>query len=230
MSEFLEADVVKKMEEVKILYRKLDELSITILRTLQSIMFERKYLDANLQEGYINMAKARYLMRGQKVGIHQVNSTNLTATFKVSSYLDVDEGVEYLNYKLDEVSLPQNDATLKLRSVNVENQLVDDQVSVLAPDEVDCKNEDSKTSKETICSNYNDPLKWFGVLVPESLRTCQTRFKQSTCTALKIISLHNKLRELHKEYKILKLQKASLCSHDLICNNTESECNNSVKS
>ncbi|KAF8792042.1 Coiled-coil domain-containing protein 115 [Argiope bruennichi] len=205
MSEFLEADVVKKMEEVKILYRKLDELSITILRTLQSIMFERKYLDANLQEGYINMAKARYLMRGQKVGIHQVNSTNLTATFK-------------------------NDATLKLRSVNVENQLVDDQVSVLAPDEVDCKNEDSKTSKETICSNYNDPLKWFGVLVPESLRTCQTRFKQSTCTALKIISLHNKLRELHKEYKILKLQKASLCSHDLICNNTESECNNSVKS
>ncbi|CAL1290310.1 unnamed protein product [Larinioides sclopetarius] len=228
MSDIPKIEGVEEMEEFKILCKKLDELSITILKTLQSIMLERKYLDDNLKEGYINMAKARYLMRGQKIGIHQVNSSNLTATLKISNYLDVDEGVKYLNYKLDEDSVPQKDANLKFRTVNVEKELVAGQIS--ASDEVDSQYEDLKTSEDNMHSNSNDPLKWFGVLVPESLRNCQTRFKQSACTALKIGSLHNKLGELQKEYKMLKSQKISL--HSLVVpkdHSSEPVCHNLVK-
>ncbi|GBL95011.1 hypothetical protein AVEN_187518-1 [Araneus ventricosus] len=230
MSDISKIKVIEEMEEFKILCRKLDELSISILKTLQSIMVERKYLDANLKEGYINMAKARYLMRGQKIGILQVNNSNLIATFKISSYLDVDEGVEYLNYKVDEDSLPEKDVNLKFRTVNAEKQLVDDQTSDSATDEVDSQTEGLRTSKDSMHSNSSDPLKWFGVLVPESLRTCQSRFKQSACTALNITSLHNKLRELQKEYNTLKSQKISL--HSLVVpkdHSSEPVCHNLVK-
>ena len=52
-----------------------------------------------------------------------------------------------------------------------------------------------------------DPIRWFGVLVPGSLKQSQTEFKKSTELAVTIGNLQTKLEKLRKNYKRLLLLK-----------------------
>ncbi|KAG8196581.1 hypothetical protein JTE90_014142 [Oedothorax gibbosus] len=191
--------------DLKSVKKDLDNISIAILDTLQNIVLEKQYLDANLKEGYINMAKSRYLMRGQKISTLQINTSKLVPSYKVVTNSDLVEGVEYLNYQSLELSVQKGSgSSVKRRSTE---ELVD-LSEKLEKTSIDSNSDDSQSSKE--CAGPTDPLKWFGVLVPESLRLCQSRFKQATETALKIASLQNQLKALGNEYKELKLQKQKL--------------------
>ncbi|GFS55583.1 uncharacterized protein TNIN_339471 [Trichonephila inaurata madagascariensis] len=210
-----ETDEIKKSEfhsELKDVCQEMDQLTMAILHTLQSILVERKYLEAYLKEGYINMAKSRYLMRDRKIDIHQVDSNSLTASFRISSYLDVDDAVQdvtFLNYNpIDNSALENTRSKLKHRSANSENELIGkiQQVSLSDSEEGDDKT--SASMKDSILLDFVDPLKWFGILVPDSLRICQSHFKQSLVTAIKITSLQNKLMTLRVKYKELKKIKS----------------------
>ncbi|GIY48768.1 uncharacterized protein CDAR_314911 [Caerostris darwini] len=196
----------------------MDELALVILNILKNIMIERKYLDANLKEGYINMSKSRYLMRGQKISILQVNTTNLLATFKINSYLDIADDVKYFSYRsLDDTVLlkdpfAEEDTCVRLRSVKLNNQSEKEIEQTYIETKCETAAEDSGDPNSSTITNFNDPLKWFGVLVPESLRTCQSHFKQSLNTILKIASLQNKLKACSKKFKDLSLKKSVLIS------------------
>ncbi|GFT14251.1 uncharacterized protein NPIL_390311 [Nephila pilipes] len=203
-------NVTEYQSELKGIFREMDEISKSILHTLQSILMERKYFEANLKEGYINMAKSRYLMSGRKIDIHQVNSSSLTSSFRVSSYLDVDDAdqdVTFLNYHpVDDTEQEKNKNELKHRSVNSDDRHVEDVQQVCLSSGEEGNNETSDI-KDNVSLGYVDPLKWFGILVPENLRTCQSHFKQSLITAVKITSLQNKLLTLSKKYMELKIRK-----------------------
>ncbi|GFR05992.1 uncharacterized protein TNCT_444671 [Trichonephila clavata] len=212
-----ETNEIQKSEfhsKFKDVCKEMDELTLAILHTLQSILMERKYLEANLKEGYINMAKSRYLMRGRKIDIHQVDSNSLTSSFRVSSYLDVDDAVQdvtFLNYNPIDNSAQENTRSkLKHRSVNSDDELNEKIQQVSLSDSEEGNDKTYASMKDSISLDYADPLKWFGILVPDSLRTCQSHFKQSLVTAIKITSLQNKLMTLQVKYKDLKLRKKSM--------------------
>lgn len=196
---------MSKNSDLKTVKKDLDNLSIAILDALQNIVLEKQYLDANLKEGYINMAKSRYLMRGQKISTLQINTSKLVPSFKVLTSSDSVEGVEYLNYQ--SLELPVGNPTKRRSQEEIEG--LSEKLKNTSMDSNAGEKDDSETSNE--CS---DPLKWFGVLVPESLRICQSRFKQATETALKIASLQNQLRGLGDKYKELKLQELKLVNSE----------------
>jgi hypothetical protein len=55
----------------------------------------------------------------------------------------------------------------------------------------------------------NDPLKWFGVLVPTSLRQSQSAFKQVLETAVEILNARNEWLNALEEAKTLSAEKNS---------------------
>nr|XP_012222666.1 PREDICTED: coiled-coil domain-containing protein 115 [Linepithema humile] len=57
-----------------------------------------------------------------------------------------------------------------------------------------------------------DPIKWFGVLVPQSLRNSQKRFQDSIYFATKIANVQAELTSVLSKLETLHLQKDSLCS------------------
>lgn len=57
-----------------------------------------------------------------------------------------------------------------------------------------------------------DPIKWFGVLVPQNLRNSQKRFQESIYLAAKIANVQAELISVLSKLKTLCIQKDSLCS------------------
>ncbi|XP_035212686.1 coiled-coil domain-containing protein 115-like [Stegodyphus dumicola] len=195
--------------------KQLDDLAICILKTLHEIISERQYLDDNLREGYICMAKSRYLMRGQKIDILQVDTSNLHATKKIFCEHDTIEKVEFLNFKIletDQVILDAN--CMKYRSSQMlENKLGQDfeHLSIKRGNSNNLTAEISEKEKETSSNNKDkDPLYWFGVLTPASLKKCQSHFQQAVATAAKIASLQSQLKSFAIKYRELRKGKDNL--------------------
>ena len=61
----------------------------------------------------------------------------------------------------------------------------------------------------------NNPLKWFGVLVPQSLKQCQGKFKRAAELSCKLASLKLKYSSLQQRFKDLKLEKYQLLNESL---------------
>ncbi|KFM64837.1 Coiled-coil domain-containing protein 115, partial [Stegodyphus mimosarum] len=192
--------------------KQLDDLAISILKTLHEIISERQYLDDNLREGYICMAKSRYLMRGQKIDIVQVDTSNLRAAKKVFCEHDTIEKVEFLNYKILETDQVTSDANcIKYRSSEMlESKLSQDfeHLSIEKENSTNLTAETSEKEEETSSDNKDkDPLYWFGVLTPASLKKCQSHFQQAIATAAKIVSLQSQLKSLGIKYRELRKEK-----------------------
>nr|DBA21191.1 TPA: hypothetical protein GDO54_017879 [Pyxicephalus adspersus] len=58
----------------------------------------------------------------------------------------------------------------------------------------------------------NDPLRWFGVLVPQSLRQAQSTYCQGIQLAAEVASLQNSINENRKQYQALLTDKHQLQS------------------
>lgn len=169
---------------------KLDELAICILKVMRNIMLERQYLDANLKDGFINMAKSRYLMRGQKISRHQINTSNLLASKKVISNDNSVNEVKFLSFDIlkKELTGASGEVTSKMDSFNESG-------------------DSENPSKNEISSSVENPLHWFGLLVPDALKSCQSRFEQALETSVKIVTLQNELKALCESYRNLRQKK-----------------------
>lgn len=171
---------------------KLDDLAICILKVMRNIMLERQYLDGNLKDGFINMAKSRYLMRGQKISRHQINTSNLLASKKVISNDNSVNEVKFNSFHILKKESPgaSGEVTTKMDSFN------------------DSGDSDSENPyRNEISSSVENPLYWFGLLVPDALKSCQSRFEQALETSVKIATLQNELKALCESYRNLRQEK-----------------------
>lgn len=57
-----------------------------------------------------------------------------------------------------------------------------------------------------------DPIKWFGVLVPQNLKNSQKRFQESIYLATKVANIQAELISILSKLETLHIQKDSLCS------------------
>lgn len=57
-----------------------------------------------------------------------------------------------------------------------------------------------------------DPIKWFGVLVPQNLKNSQKRFQDSIYLAAKVANVQAELISVLSKLKTLCIQKDNLCS------------------
>lgn len=69
-----------------------------------------------------------------------------------------------------------------------------------------------KSNNET--DEPKDPVKWFGVLVPQNLRKSQKRFQESIYLAVKIANVQAELTSVLSKLKALHIQKDTLCSEN----------------
>ncbi|XP_053390469.1 coiled-coil domain-containing protein 115-like [Mercenaria mercenaria] len=154
----------------------------------------------------------------KSVGISQCNENTMTASLKVQvteeKQLIAAEGVESeLETELADLDLKSSEESSgsTVRRRNVKRSSVEEEIEHI-------ENVTLESDKEKICKNVKkngvaktvDPLKWFGILVPQSLRQSQSDFKIAAQTALNIATLKVKLSSLQEEYSILLKTKETL--------------------
>lgn len=67
-----------------------------------------------------------------------------------------------------------------------------------------------KVKSEEESSNYQDPIKWFGYLVPQALQQAQARFKNALIWAAKSASIQSTLNEYCGQIEKLRAAKSKL--------------------
>lgn len=76
----------------------------------------------------------------------------------------------------------------------------------------------SKEEKLPLESSSNgyvqDPLKWFGILVPGCLRTGQKNFQSAIELSCEMVNFEIKLKEIVEKFKALKTRKRELMSEE----------------
>lgn len=189
---------------------RLDNLAIQILNVMQNIILERQYLDDNLKEGFINMAKSRYSMRGQKIGILQINPEKLNASKKVVSNLDTTDGIKFTSFSVSEKEKSLNVSEEKQSCSATESNTTGSTKTVHSERSETCPSDEAHNSQNNFMSPGENLLKCFGVLVPNTLKVCQSRFEQAIVTSVKIVTLQNELKALSEEYRRLRKQKSIL--------------------
>ncbi|XP_070154530.1 coiled-coil domain-containing protein 115 [Polyergus mexicanus] len=102
------------------------------------------------------------------------------------------------------LQVPNNEDTVT-SLFNLETNVTNDNDAVVCFD-ISLK----KSSNET--DEPKDPVKWFGVLVPQNLKNSQKRFQESIYLAAKIANVQAELTSVLSKLKILHIQKDSLCS------------------
>lgn len=193
---------------------KLDDTILEFFATLTELYKVNGLLEEVMKSGFFNMSRARYSMGSKSVGALQFND-NMTANCKVN--LDTD-----ISHTKDDdfvFEITKGDNTLELQTERTDTVVRRRNVSTPVSQKADCedneKTEDIVTKLKDVDLTDSsprprspNPITWFGVLVPASLRQSQTDFKQAVHYVVDLANLRKKLVALKLKYK--KLEKMKL--------------------
>ncbi|XP_045695103.1 coiled-coil domain-containing protein 115 [Phyllostomus hastatus] len=171
----------------------LDSLLLRLLADLEELEAKRAALNARVEEGWLSLSKARYAMGAKSVGPLQYAS--------------------HMEPQVCVCTSEEPDGLQKFRVVRAAAQAPED----VGPREPALRRRKgfTRTPEPEPSSAPRDPLNWFGILVPHSLRQAQASFREGLQLAAEMASLqshiswgHSRLRELQEKVKQLELGAA----------------------
>ncbi len=152
-------------------------------------------------------------MGAKSVGSAQYSEQDMDSLVKVDVIPDGmeigDHTVPLLEFRLNRDTLqtsqdtsPQSGEGDGLRQRNVAQNTDKDDVAT-----VTSAVQDLKVSSK---SNTKDPIKWYGVLVPQALRDSQNRFRSVTDIACELATLKHQLEQLRLKFRVMLQQKENV--------------------
>ncbi|XP_012616496.1 vacuolar ATPase assembly protein VMA22 [Microcebus murinus] len=147
----------------------LDSLLLHLFQDLEELESKRAVLNARVEEGWLSLAKARYAMGAKSVGPLQYASR-----MEPKVCVHVSEA---------------QDGLQKFRVVRAGAQTPEE----VGPREAGLRRRKGPTRPPEPSEAPQDPLNWFGILVPHSLRQAQASFWDGLQLAADIASLQNRI-------------------------------------
>ena len=154
-------------------------------------------------------------MGAKSVGALQYDSDNMQASsvIKISDDDEI-EAIYPVFALLENEENPQNDNEkpesdgLRKRKTDKGNEKDVDELAE-SIQEIGLQEEKGSEDKP-ILPKKKDPLKWFGVLVPQALRDSQKKFKQAVILSCNLATLKVKLNSLQSHYNQLMQEKQDI--------------------
>lgn len=181
----------------------LDRACLEILETVQELHEQKTQLHQLLSNGYLCMSKARYVMGVKSISKMQYgNEMKATSTIDVSS--DDDNSLMFkVNNENSEVNYKSN--TPEARKRNAHTDVVgpdfdEDEIETVGAQTANAESNRTEAISKRKPHDF-DPLKWFGILVPQSLRQSQAHFKNAVRIIADISTLQSKLETLKNLWK-----------------------------
>ncbi|XP_078376768.1 vacuolar ATPase assembly protein VMA22-like [Oculina patagonica] len=207
----------------------LDQLTVEFFDNLERLQEKREYLNAAVRDGHLNLSKARYSMGNKSVGALQYSHRMDCALYHIEGcHISKDQSEDNCMSLEMKKTLPGK--VIETSKADIEEK--DDERNVLRrrkPQKSDSVNDEitggieelslSKEDKLPLESSSNgcvqDPLKWFGILVPGCLRTGQKNFQSAIELSCEMVNLEIKLNEIIERFKALKARKRELILEEM---------------
>ncbi|KAK9498993.1 hypothetical protein O3M35_003518 [Rhynocoris fuscipes] len=155
----------------------------------------KEYIDVKLniedviKTGCLHLAKSRYIMGNRNVSALQLpteDSDNITASTTIITKENNDTGE----------NLKNNDNEIRQR-------LKDNK-----PIDKDDNNSENNTTTKS--STIKDPLKWFGVLIPQDMRQAQSNFNKAIEYVVECANIQLEMLSIEEKYKKCLAKKNEL--------------------
>ncbi|XP_022199553.2 coiled-coil domain-containing protein 115 isoform X2 [Nilaparvata lugens] len=213
-----------KMNELDM---ELDKRALKALKLMNELIASKLELEKSVKAGSLDLAKARYIMGNRNVSALQLPTPGegadvapLVTVHRAQTFQDSnnDSSMENtISLQLERVTLttPSPDerarrssqAALKKRTT--EGRDADEQRPLLDEDD----DEDKSVSSPRPDQAIQDPIKWFGVLVPQNLRQGQARFKQALDLVVHTANIQLELHATVTQFRKLLDTKRSMQSN-----------------
>ena len=204
----------------------LDRLTLEFFDTMELLQEKREHLSAAIRDGHLNLSKARYSMGNKSVGALQYSHKMDSALYHVDEYVCSNEHSEstFLAFKLQKslagkaVETPKaaSDASdqaknvLRRRKPQKSDGLTEKRDEVTGIEELSLSEEEKLPLDGLRNGCVQDPIKWFGILVPGCLRTGQNNFQSAIELGCEVVNLEAMLCDIMAKFKALKCHKAKL--------------------
>ncbi|KAG5836018.1 coiled-coil domain-containing protein 115 [Anguilla rostrata] len=189
--------------------QRLDECLLRFMDQLELLEEKRERLNSLIEQGWFSISKARYSMGNKQVSTLQYGSeiepqVHVNARVLENGEAEFDaQRVECLRWKYSEKDPMQvedigpKEEGVRRRGVTKQEDPKDQPV---APQ--------TYVSKETSppnqgLSHHQDPLRWFGILVPQSLKQAQASFKKVIELSAEVATLQGTVLATRKELQAL---------------------------
>ncbi|XP_065199992.1 coiled-coil domain-containing protein 115 [Planococcus citri] len=161
----------------------LDELSVRVLELMNQFIVCKVNIENYVRSGCIDLAKARYINGNRSISALQLpteDALGVQAKFKVSPE-EVEGKPNFQRYQ------------------SAENLNLDDKGLSSSFKSIDLNSPDDKSKRFS-----NDPLKWFGFLVPQSLRQSKSTFEKCLEIVVENVNVQLELQHSIQRYKELR--------------------------
>ncbi|XP_018414676.1 PREDICTED: coiled-coil domain-containing protein 115 [Nanorana parkeri] len=196
------------LTEVK---ERLDQLLLQLMDDLEALKVKREQLNSLIEKGWFCLSQSRYSMGNKFVSSLQYEQDMVPSVCVQGSTSE--DGVTVFQVENIESGHGESGKSEEMREV--ETVGAGDQVLRLRGHKSTTetpKHPKTEGSQKPRPPPSNDPLRWFGVLVPQSLRQAQSTFRQGILLAAEVASLQSNIDETRKQYRALLTDKHRLQS------------------
>ena len=199
-----------KLESVR---ERLDKCCTMYVETYQSLLEQRSLLNKTLDDGYLNLSKARSIMGCTSLSILQVPvemDARVNVDVAPSQIEEQCDDVDGLSVKLDSLHFHLGYVKQPVVETVVAKEADVDDFDVVDKSELADEEEEEKPKKTPV-----DPSKlptWFGLLTPLSLKQSHKAFSASLSLVTSVSELQTRLIGLEELYKQLIKEKVDACS------------------
>ena len=217
---------------MEVVSQRLDEITLEFFENLERLQEKRASLCAALKDGHLNLSKARYSMGNKSVGALQYDHKMYSALYHVAvenmepvEELDISYATFHLMKNLPGEVLTKLDSTnhqkgeeetfLRKRKSQKLDGSQDVNEELPAMEELYVSNKTSSPSNKQSYrraeeNKIQDPIKWFGILVPVCLKTAQKNFQSAIELSCELVNLENKQKRIIQDFGNLMRQKKAL--------------------
>ncbi|CAH0384019.1 unnamed protein product [Bemisia tabaci] len=180
---------MKKDPAIEDLNTELDKLGFKVLQLMNDYIKSKVQLEQTIKNGCLDLAKARYIRGGAAISSLQLpteDSLGVKALAKVEAHHERTDGCTSFSLLHFEPTISNKKST---------------------DSETDSYTDGDKSCLDS--EKITDPLKWFGVLVPQNLRQAQAWFKQSIELAVDCTNIQASIQHKREEFlRLLKLKRS----------------------
>ncbi|XP_017343584.1 coiled-coil domain-containing protein 115 isoform X1 [Ictalurus punctatus] len=198
---------------------RLDQQLLQFMDQLEILEEKRQKLNTLIEEGWFNISKARYSMGNKHVSALQYASDMEPLVHVYESQTEKGD-VEFKCVRTEDKAeeLRESDTVETIgptegglrRRVNVKKKENKEEKDT-SKDECEKDPQFNSTSEKSPC-RHQDPLKWFGILVPQNLKQAQTAFKEVITLAAEISTLQSAIVKTRLEMQSQMKDKQKIVS------------------
>ncbi|CAN9516077.1 unnamed protein product [Ophioblennius macclurei] len=184
---------------------RLDEKLLDFMDKMELLEEKRAKLNSLIEQGWFSISKARYSMGNKQVSALQYAS-EIEPLVVVKSRRLGDHGVEFCTERLNKerkAPISIEDIGPKDTGVRRRNKPKKDSAEKEAREEANSEKTPELNPVDKSHQNpQQDPLKWFGILVPQSLKQAQSSFKEVIELSAEVATLQDAISHSRRELSL----------------------------